>query len=99
MRWLWRLMRFALVLVVIQARRDQLSRPPEDRTWFGRVGPIPYDFRVPSLDRFLAAYWNPDSDRLFTDRVFGVGWAINVAQAIKIVNELREQSREMSAFS
>ena len=37
--------------------------------------------------------------QLFTDRVFGVGWAINFSQAIKIVNELREQSREMSAFS
>jgi hypothetical protein len=98
MRWLGRLARLALVLVVVQALRDQLSRSPEDRTWFGRVGPVPYDFRVPNLDRLLAAYWNPDSDRLFTDRVLGVGWAVNFAQALKIVNELREQSREMSAF-
>lgn len=99
MRWLGRMLRLAVLLIVIQAVRDQLSRPPKERTWVGRVGPIPYDFRIPTLDQFLAAYWNPDSDRLFTDRVLGIGWSINFAQALKIINELREKSREMSAFS
>jgi len=29
----------------------------------------------------MEAYWNPADPRLFTDRVFGVGWAINLFRA------------------
>jgi hypothetical protein len=97
MRFLRRLIQLAVLFVLVQALREQLSRPPEDRTWFGRVGPVPYDFRMPSLDRFLSAYWNPDSEVLFTDRVLGIGWAVNFAQLWRIINELRQQYREMVA--
>ena len=97
MKFLRRLVQLAVLFVLVQALREQLNRPPEDRTWFGHVGPVPYDFRVPTLDRFLAAYWNPDSEQLFSDKVLGIGWAINFAQLMKIVNELRQQYREMTA--
>ena len=93
---LGRLVQLALIYVTVQAIREQLSRPPEQRTWRGKIGPVPYDFRIPTLDDFKAAYWNPDSDRLFTDRVLGVGWGINFAQVVKIVNELRQQTRSMT---
>ncbi|MDP9372082.1 MAG: hypothetical protein M3Q65_06450 [Chloroflexota bacterium] len=96
MRLLWRLAQLAILYVAVQALRDQLSRPPEDRTWFGKVGPVPYDFRLPPLEQLRAAYWNPDSDRLFSDRVVGIGRAINFAQVLKIARELREQSRSMT---
>ena len=96
-RWLGRLVRLVIVLILVQALRDQLSRPPEERTWFGRVGPVPYDFRLPTLERLRQAYWNPDSDRLLTDRVFGIGWAINFAQLLKVARELRQLSQEMTA--
>jgi hypothetical protein len=33
------------------------------------------------LERIRDAYWNPASDRLFSDRVFGVGWAVNLHRA------------------
>jgi hypothetical protein len=97
MKALWGLVRLVVLLVAVQAIREQLSLPPEERTWFGRIGPVPYDFRIPTLERLQSAYWNPDDDRLFSDRVFGVGWAINFAQALRIVRELQEQRRQMSA--
>ncbi len=97
MRLLWRLFQLAYLYVAVQALREQLSRPPEERTWFGRIGPVPYDFRLPTLEQFKASYWNPDSERIFSDRVLGVGWAINFAQVLKIARELREQSRSMTA--
>lgn len=95
MRLLWGVLRLAIVLVGVQAVREQLGRPAEERTWHGRVGPVPYDFRVPTLDQLKAAYWNPDDPRVFTDRVFGIGWAVNIPQAIKVVNELVQQGDQM----
>ena len=92
---LGRLVQLAVLLVFIQALRDQLSRPPEERTWHGRVGFIPYDFRIPTLDRIRDAYWNPDSEVLFTDRGLGIGWAINIPHLLRIINELRDQARAM----
>ncbi len=97
MKALWGLVRLVVLLVAVQAIREQLSLPPEERTWFGRIGPVPYDFRIPTLERLQSAYWNPDDDRLFSDRVFGVGWAVNFAQILRIVRELQEQQRQMSA--
>lgn len=97
MKALGRLIRLAILFVLVQALREQLNRPEEERTWFGRIGPVPYDFRVPTMERLRSAYWNPDSDRLFSDRVFGIGWAINLSQLLKIVEELRQQGRQMTA--
>ena len=97
MRLIRRLLWLAIVAVTVQALREQLSLPPEERTWHGHVGPVPYDFRIPTLEQVKDAYWNPDSDKLFTDRVLGVGWAINFAQIWRIVNELRQQGRESLA--
>jgi hypothetical protein len=68
--------------LIVGAVATELAKPSEERTWEGRVlGVVPYDFRPPSLRRFREAYWNPQSDHLFSDRVFGVGWAVNLHQA------------------
>ncbi|CAA9562703.1 MAG: hypothetical protein AVDCRST_MAG18-1221 [uncultured Thermomicrobiales bacterium] len=98
MGFLKKIVQLVVLLVLVQALREQLERDPEERTWQGRVGPVPYDFRVPTLDGVLNAYWNPDSQQLFTDKVVGIGWAINFAQLWRIVNELRQQYREMAAY-
>lgn len=95
MKLLVRLVQIAAFYVFVQALRDQLNRPPEERDWHGRVGPVPYDFRIPTLGQLRDAYWNPDSERLFTDRVLGIGWAINFAHLLRIVNEVRDQARAM----
>ena len=46
---------------------------------------VPYDFSPPTWDRIRRAYWNPEDDRLFTDRVLGVGWAINLHRARELL--------------
>jgi len=57
---------------------QELRKPPEERTWHGRIARfMPYDFRPPTPERVREAYWNPDEPRIFTDRVLGLGWAIN----------------------
>jgi hypothetical protein len=77
-----RLARFTVVGLVLAAVATELAKPETERTWEGRVfGVVPYDFRPPTLDRIRRAYWNPESDRLFSDRVFGVGWALNLHRA------------------
>jgi len=77
-----RLVRFAVLGLVVAAVATELAKPVEERTWEGKVvGLVPYDFRPPTLQRIRDAYWNPHSDRLFSDRVFGVGWAVNLHQA------------------
>src|ERR1700693_2500890 len=77
-----RLVRFAAFGLVVAAVATELAKPEPERTWEGRVfGMVPYDFRPPTWQRIRDAYWNPGSDHLFSDRVFGVGWALNLHRA------------------
>ena len=86
LRGLRRLLRVAVVGLFVAAVATELSKPEEERTWHGKVGGVvPYDFRPPTWERIRAAYWNPESDRLFSDRVFGVGWAVNLYQAKRLL--------------
>lgn len=67
-----------LVAAVVQ----EMTKPRAERAWRGRaLGVVPYDLNPPTWERVRAAYWNPDDPRLFTDRVLGVGWAINFHRA------------------
>jgi hypothetical protein len=67
----------------------ELAKPEAERTWHGRVfGLVPYDFRPPTWQRIRDAYWNPDSDELFSDRVFGVGWAVNLYKAKTLMEDV-----------
>jgi len=74
--------RFVTFGLVVAAVANELTKPAAERTWHGKVLDIvPYDFRPPTWQRIRDAYWNPGSDRLFSDRVFGVGWAVNLYRA------------------
>ena len=65
-------------LLVVLAVRDQLRLPPEERTWHGSVaGIVPYDFRLPTVERIRATFWNKDTARILVPQAFGVGWTIN----------------------
>ena len=64
-------------LLVGAAIRGQLSRPPQERTWHGTIAGIPYDFRIPSVEKLRATYWNPYDSRLIVPQAFGVGWTFN----------------------
>jgi uncharacterized protein DUF5808 len=65
---------------------QELRRPADKRTWHGTVGGVvPYDFRVPSPEKFRRAWWDPKGP-LITPTAFGVGWAINFARVQEMVN-------------
>ena len=89
---LGRLLRAAAFFLTLAAVAQELSKPETERRWHGRVAGVPYDFRFPSPKRFRDAYWNPNDPRVFTDRVVGLGWAINFAQ---LIPRLREGYRRL----
>jgi hypothetical protein len=85
-------------MALVAAIYQELKKPPEERTWHGKVaGAIPYDFRVPTIDKIREAYWDPQSDRVFSDRVIGVGWAVNIPTAARRLNEIVSQYADVSA--
>jgi hypothetical protein len=93
-----KLIRIAFWGALIAAIYQELKKPAELRTWHGKVaGAIPYDFRVPTVDRFREAYWAPDSDRVFSDKVIGVGWAVNIPVAARRLSEIVSQYADASA--
>lgn len=90
---LGRLLRAAIFFLTLAAVAQELNKPESERHWHGRVAGVPYDFRFPTLKRFRDAYWNPNNPRLFTDRVIGIGWAVNFAQ---LIPRLQEGYRRMA---
>jgi len=79
--------------LVAAAIYQEIQKPAEERSWHGRIGGfMPYDFRSPTLERLREAYWNPDEPRIFTDRVLGVGWAVNFCSLLQGLNELRAKA-------
>jgi hypothetical protein len=80
---LWRL---ALLVIAAIAVAKELQKPPEERTWHGKVADlVPYDFRKPTMERVRETFWNPDGPML-SGKVFGVGWAPNFGAIKKALN-------------
>jgi hypothetical protein len=75
--WIIRLVEAAAITITIAAVCQELEKPKEERQWHGKVGLIPYDFRLPTIERLRESYWNPDDSRMFTPEPIGIGWAIN----------------------
>ena len=95
---LLKLVRTLAWVALVAALYQELKKQPEERTWHGRVaGTVPYDFRVPTLEKFREAYWDPDTDRVFSDRVIGVGWAVNVPVAVRRISAIVSQYADASA--
>jgi hypothetical protein len=84
-RRLRRLIKIAAFGVFVAAITQEMAKPEDERTWRGKVGFVPYDFNPPTWQRLQDAYWNPEDDRLFTERVLGVGWAINFYRARQLM--------------
>jgi len=77
-RWFKRLIQVTAMALTMAAICQELEKPKEEREWHGVIaGFAPYDFRVPTFEKFKEAYWNPYESRIFSPEVFGVGWAIN----------------------
>lgn len=98
MRDLMRGLRTLAWIALVGAIYQELRKPPEARTWHGKVaGAIPYDFRVPTFERLREAYWDPSSERIFSDKVVGVGWAVNIPTAARKLSQIVQQYAEASA--
>ena len=81
----WRTLLGATALVGA-AVATELRKPAEERTWEGTVlGLIPYDFRVPTVDKVKNAVWDPNGAQVFVPQPFGVGWTVNVGRAVHLV--------------
>ena len=92
MKDLLNLVRAAIWLAFFGAIYQELKKPPAERTWHGKVaGVVPYDFRLPDLQRLRNAYWNPESDVLFTEQVVGVGWSVNLPVAMRKLSATASQ--------
>ncbi|HEV8654984.1 MAG TPA: hypothetical protein VGR85_05675 [Candidatus Limnocylindria bacterium] len=98
MKDLAKLIRTLAWLAFAAAIYQELRKPPQERTWNGKVaGVVPYDFRVPTVDRLREAYWAPERDEVFSEKVFGVGWAVNIPVAARKLSEIVSQYAESSA--
>ena len=87
MQRLRRIVKLVALGLIVAAVIEQLRRDPNERTWEGAVGGIvPYDFRMPTLERARSRWWNTDDDRLFVPQVFGVGWTLNLARLAKLAH-------------
>jgi hypothetical protein len=83
-RDLWRLV---LAVVAAIAVIQELRKPAEERTWHGKVADLfPYDFRIPTTERFRQAFWNPDGP-ILSSKAWGVGWALNFGAVKKLLGD------------
>ena len=81
-RGLWRLI---LAIIGVVAIIQELRKPASERTWTGKVADlVPYDFRIPTIERVRSTYWNPKGP-IISGKVFGVGWAPNFGALAALV--------------
>jgi hypothetical protein len=72
--------------VIGAAVATELRKPPEERTWHGRIaGLVPYDFRPPTFEKLQRAWWSPDEGRVFSESPFGVGWNLNFGRVARLL--------------
>lgn len=78
----WKLV---LAIIGVIAIIQELRKPPAERTWHGKVANlVPYDFRMPTIERFRETYWNPEGP-IVSGKAWGVGWAPNLAAVKRLV--------------
>ena len=95
-KWLIRILQVTMVTLTLAAVFQELEKPKEERKWHGKIARIPYDFRIPTIERFKQSYWNPYESRVFTPPVFGVGWAINFCALLENLRVIEEDVSEES---
>ena len=85
---LQKVVRLVTVALAVAAVVKELRTPPDEREWNGKVaGFVPYDFRVPTFERFKERMWDPQGAHLVSPRVFGVGWTLNAGRVVELVRQ------------
>lgn len=90
-RWVIRIIEAAAITVTLAAVCQELEKTKEERQWHGRVGFIPYDFRIPTIEKIKELWWNPDDSRIIAPPVWGIGWGINLFalfERMRIIGEI-----------
>jgi uncharacterized membrane protein len=49
----------------------------------GKFLGVPYDWRLPTVARVKKRWWNPNDPRLFTPKVIGWGYDVNLARLLR----------------
>ena len=81
-------LKLLVAALAIAAVIKELRLPKEERTWHGALGGfVPYDFRMPTVEKIKRTFWNPDG-AIVVNRVFGVGWTINFGAVVAKVRSL-----------
>ena len=74
--------------LAVAAVIKELRLPKDKRTWHGALGGfVPYDFRMPTVEKIKGTFWNPDG-AIVVNRAFGVGWTINLGAIVAKVRSL-----------
>ena len=82
------LVRLVTMGLTVAAVVKELRTPQDERTWHGEVaGFVPYDFRVPTVERIRERVWDPEGDHIVSPHVFGVGWTLNVGRIVRLLRE------------
>ena len=89
-KWLVRMIEAAAITITLAAVCQELEKPEEERHWHGKLGFVPYDFRMPTIAKFKESFWNPEDDCIFSTGIWGIGWAINlfaVLEKLRIIGD------------
>ena len=90
-KWLIRMLQATAITLTVAAVCQELEKPKEEREWHGKIaGFVPYDFRLPTIERIKEAYWNPYESRILSPEVFGIGWAINFYALLERLSLFRQ---------
>ncbi|MCL2594905.1 MAG: DUF5808 domain-containing protein [Promicromonosporaceae bacterium] len=87
------LVQIALAGVAVAAVVKELKKPEGERDWHGTVGPVPYDLRMPTVERVKERMWAPESEHIIGPRVFGAGWTVNFGRLYTLGKEQCEKFR------
>ena len=81
-----RLITLVALALTVAAVVKELRTPEAERTWHGKVASVvPYELRVPTLQRARERLWDPEAEHVVGPRVFGVGWTVNVGKVVALV--------------
>ncbi|MCL1899313.1 MAG: DUF5808 domain-containing protein [Promicromonosporaceae bacterium] len=83
--------------LTVAAVAKELKKPEAERTWEGKVGPVPYDFTIPTVSKVKERVWNPDSEQIFTPHIFGAGWSINFGRLYRLGRQELDRMQEHCA--
>ena len=80
------ILRLISLALAVTAVVKELRTPADQREGNGKViGFVPYEFRMPTVERFKERVWDPEAEHLIGPKVFGVGWTVNMGKVFGLL--------------